>query len=33
MKEKGEKIMKGLERLQAEVLEINNYNISAIFDY
>ena len=25
--------MEGLERLQAEVLEINNYNISAIFDY
>ena len=29
----GEKIMEGLERLQAEVLEMNNYNISAIFDY
>ena len=25
--------MEGLERLQAEVLEMNNYNISAIFDY
>lgn len=25
--------MEGLERLEAEVLEINNCNISAIFDY
>lgn len=25
--------MEGLERLEAEVLEMNNYNISAIFDY
>lgn len=25
--------MEGLERLEAEVLELNNYNISAIFEY
>ena len=25
--------MEGLKRLEAEVLEMNNYNISAIFDY
>lgn len=25
--------MDGIERLQAEVLEMNNYNVSAIFDY
>lgn len=25
--------MSGIERLEAEVLEINNYNISVIFDY
>jgi hypothetical protein len=25
--------MEGLERLEAEVLEMNNYNISAIFNY
>ena len=25
--------MEGLERLESEVLEMNNYNISAIFDY
>ena len=25
--------MEGLERLEAEVLEMNNCNISAIFDY
>ncbi len=25
--------MEGLERLEAEVLEMNNYNISAIFEY
>lgn len=25
--------MEGLQRLEAEVLEMNNYNISAIFDY
>ena len=25
--------MEGLEKLEAEVLEMNNYNISAIFDY
>lgn len=25
--------MEGLERLEAEVLEMNNYNISVIFDY
>lgn len=25
--------MEGLERLEAEVLEMNDYNISAIFDY
>lgn len=25
--------MEGIERLQAEVLEMNNYNVSAIFEY
>ncbi len=25
--------MEGIERLQAEVLEMNNYNVSIIFDY
>ena len=25
--------MEGIERLQTEVLEMNNYNVSAIFDY
>jgi hypothetical protein len=29
----GLKIMEGLERLETEVLEMNNYNISAIFEY
>jgi hypothetical protein len=27
------KIMEGLEKLEAEVLEMNDYNISAIFNY
>lgn len=25
--------MEGIERIQAEVLEMNNYNVSAIFEY
>lgn len=25
--------MEGIERLQTEVMEMNNYNVSAIFDY
>ena len=31
--QKRRKIMDGIERLRAEVLEMNNYNVSAIFEY